>query len=251
MSPAQASRLALFLALLLALAGTATTGAGAQVRVDRAGAARRLGYAGPPDFSHRRHRELDCGSCHDSGERHGALVVKTLRDCQGCHHAPARQAACGTCHADRTIRGVRRVAAAMTLSVWRVPRERRLPFAHERHVDVACTACHTVPVTLAPARACESCHEPHHSVETTCRNCHESPREVHTREAHLGCAGSGCHTLAGTVALTPVRNVCLTCHQTLVNHNPGRECARCHQVDWNPTAPNPARRASLTRAGAP
>lgn len=246
MTPSQAATLV----LLLALVATPAAGASAQVRVDRTQAERSLGYAGPPGFSHRRHRAVDCTACHSSAERHGGLVVKTVRDCQSCHHAPERQAECATCHTTQEVRGARPIPAIVTLSVWRTPRERRLPFAHERHTSVTCTTCHTTPVTLAPTRGCESCHDQHHTVEASCRDCHQSPKAAHTREVHLGCAGSGCHTLAGTVALQPARNVCLTCHQDLVNHNPGRQCGQCHQVNWTPAAPNPARRTGVADSAA-
>jgi hypothetical protein len=213
--------------------------------IDPRAAAQRLGYSGPADFSHRRHRALECTACHTSEGEHGALRVRTITDCQSCHHAPERQSACASCHTAAELRAPRAVTTTMRMSVWNAPRQRALPFPHERHSSVTCTTCHTTPVTLAAARDCASCHQQHHVVEATCRTCHTpSPRAQHTREAHLGCAGSGCHTLQGTVALAPVRNVCLTCHQDMVNHNPGRQCAACHQVSWQPTAVNPTRRGS-------
>ena len=209
--------------------------------IDPARAARDLGYTGPAGFSHRRHRQLECTTCHSSEERHGALLTKTITDCRQCHHTPERQASCGTCHTTNEIAPKHNVNVAMRLSVWPSARQRDLPFEHGRHTSFTCVTCHTTPLTLAPTRTCESCHDNHHTVDRVCRTCHLSPKPAHTRETHLGCAGSGCHTLAGTVALEPRRNVCLTCHQDKVNHKPGRECAQCHQVKWQPNAVNPAR----------
>lgn len=204
-----------------------------------------LGYAGPANFSHRPHRELECATCHTSERRHGELVVRTERDCQSCHHARERLTQCAECHGAAEIRATKNVATSMRLSVWNAPRPRQLPFQHAQHESVTCTTCHTTPVTLAVSRDCRSCHEQHHTAEQSCRTCHApSPKEEHRREAHLGCAGSGCHTLTGTVQLTATRNVCLTCHQDMVNHRPGRECGQCHQVQWSPNAPNPTRRGA-------
>lgn len=193
---------------------------------------RSLGYEGPRPFSHARHREVQCTSCHATGEQHGALSVRTIRDCQSCHHAAENATRCATCHQTSELSGETRVPTRVELSVWRQPRERGLPFRHQWHRAVECATCHTTPVTLASAADCASCHTEHHQAQRECRLCHESGKPVHERTAHLGCAGSGCHTMAGTVPLRATRSVCLTCHQDLVNHRPGRVCANCHQVQW-------------------
>jgi hypothetical protein len=213
-------------------------------RIDPNQAARDLGYTGPPNFSHRLHRSLECTSCHSSGTRHGALVVRTLHDCQSCHHAPQRQTQCSSCHTAKEIAPARTVNVVMRLSVWNTGHQRNLPFEHAKHGSLTCVTCHTTPVTLDPTKTCESCHDNHHTVDRVCRTCHLSPKPAHTRATHLGCAGAGCHTLTGTVSLQPVRNVCLTCHQDKVNHKPGQECAKCHQVQWQSNAVNPTRTGS-------
>ena len=112
---------------------------------------------------------------------------------------------------------------------------RELSFSHAAHTPIACAQCHSTPVTLAANRSCASCHGDHHTPERSCRGCHVSPQRVHTRVVHQGCAGSGCHSDAATLALAPTRNVCLVCHQTQVNHMTGRDCGTCHNVAWRPS----------------
>ena len=111
-----------------------------------------------------------------------------------------------------------------------------LDFRHDRHAfpEAGCTVCHSSPVTLSvpPEKTCNSCHAKHHEPDIQCRNCHVTAKAVHTREVHLGCAGSQCHALSTVQGLQAKRNVCLVCHQTMVNHKPGKECAACHQVQW-------------------
>jgi hypothetical protein len=204
-----------------------------------------LGYAGPENFSHREHREVECTDCHNSRERHGALIVRTARDCQECHHDPARVAAapapgriaCAACHQPSEIAGQEAVAARMELGVWREARERRLPFRHDWHREVSCTDCHTQPLTMAATRGCADCHDEHHEPDNQCRACHvgataTAVKEEHEQEAHLGCTGSGCHEARTVSSLRETRAVCESCHQDMVNHRPGRECSRCHQVQW-------------------
>ncbi len=192
-----------------------------------------LGYQGPEPFSHSRHRDLSCTACHQSNaDQHGALSVKTLRDCQSCHHAAERAEQCTSCHSRSELAGEKRVATQIELSVWQQPKERALPFRHAWHESVTCASCHTTPVTLEATATCASCHNEHHQAQRECRFCHESGKPTHTRTAHLGCAGSGCHTMSATVSLRPTREVCLTCHQDKVTHRPGRVCAECHEVRW-------------------
>jgi Class III cytochrome C family len=200
------------------------------------------GYIGPLEFSHRTHRALDCSTCHTSAERHGGLKVTTVAACQACHHAPSRQASCGKCHSASETEAARTVTLAMRLPIWAGSRERKVAFEHARHASLTCVTCHTTPVTLAPTRGCETCHDKHHTPEVVCRSCHAPPDSAaHARAAHLGCAGSGCHSAAGTASLLPMRNVCLACHQDKENHKPGQDCAKCHQVDWKPNVANPTR----------
>ena len=191
----------------------------------------------PDDFSHRRHRDVACTQCHSMARTHGELTVRTARDCQSCHHDLAKPAAtCTACHSTAEIAATRRDAQPMRLTVWREPRTRPLPFDHGEHRSQQCRTCHTQALTLAVERGCTSCHAEHHEPTATCTSCHVPPKEAHTRAAHLGCAGSGCHSDAVSPALQPVRSTCLTCHVDMKTHRPGRQCAACHQVSWRPGA---------------
>ena len=205
------------------------------------------GYTGSEAFSHKRHKKLACTSCHATGKEHGALNVHTVRDCQSCHHAsplatpqgavsgfPSRL--CTSCHQGVGLRQGIQDTVSLKLTVWKEPRIRVLDFRHAHHAfpEAGCTACHTTPVTLStpPEKSCNSCHAEHHEPDVQCRNCHVTAKAVHTREVHVGCTGSQCHALQTVQGLQAKRNVCLVCHQTMVNHKPGKECAACHQVQW-------------------
>jgi len=129
-----------------------------------------------------------------------------------------------------------RVTAPIKVAAAQQPRQRALPFRHPDHRTVECAKCHTTPATFAATVNCESCHREHHEAKADCMSCHGTGREVHKRVAHQGCAGSSCHTDRQSLAFEATRNVCLGCHQDMVNHFRNRECARCHQVQWAPTA---------------
>lgn len=109
-------------------------------------------------------------------------------------------------------------------------------FEHERHRTLPCLACHTTPVTLAPASAvagCAACHDDHHAQGKPCAACHNegmSPavRAAHAPplEAHTGC--DACHSLVIVARLVPDRALCVTCHTAQQDHHPDRECTVCH-----------------------
>jgi hypothetical protein len=86
--------------------------------------------------------------------------------------------------------------------------------------------------------ACSTCHEQHHQPTANCTTCHVTPAEgAHTRQAHLGCTGAGCHSGATPAIMEAprTRQLCLACHtDRAVNHKPGN-CADCH------TLPKPRR----------
>jgi hypothetical protein len=186
------------------------------------------------DFSHRRHRAVECTACHATrGQRHGQLTVTTDRDCQSCHHSAEQRTPCGSCHEARELAPREAIPVQMSMPTWDAPRARTLPFGHADHRLIQCTTCHSAPLTMAVGRDCAACHQDHHRPTSDCRACHqELRRPPHTRQAHLGCAGSGCHSDASVLALRPTRNVCEGCHQNQVRHMIGRECASCHQVAW-------------------
>ncbi|MGZ9247796.1 MAG: hypothetical protein ACXW61_18570, partial [Gemmatirosa sp.] len=189
-----------------------------------------------PPFSHPIHRDVGCTSCHTSERRHGETLVRTARDCASCHHRADRATSCTGCHAEREPAAPTRVATRVTPAAGVAPRTRELPFAHTPHREVACRDCHTAPETLAVERTCASCHAEHHVPTATCVACHAGPvKAAHRLSAHEGCSASGCHVSAVGASLPPRRGVCLSCHQDMTQHRPGRECADCHRVTW-PTA---------------
>jgi nitrate/TMAO reductase-like tetraheme cytochrome c subunit len=187
-------------------------------------------------FRHGQHRDVECSACHRTVRTHGELVITTLRECRQCHHTQPVADRCSRCHrpADYQARPYR-VTETFRLSVQqRRPRERALSFEHRTHEGVACRECHTAPLTLSAAGVtCTSCHDQHHRPSAECRSCHvEPPVAAHPPEVHVGCAGAGCHDAlpAGVRNVPRTRNFCLVCHQGLVDHRPGRNCADCHEL---------------------
>jgi hypothetical protein len=185
-------------------------------------------------FSHRRHRNISCQTCHDTSDRHGGLLVRTRAECMACHHRVSPPPApCAACHRPREIDGQRTRSTPMNMTVWDGPRTRTLPFDHAWHRAVACRDCHTRPPSFAVGVTCNACHEQHHRPEADCMLCHVPVNgTVHPREAHLTCTAAGCHQ-ERTIAALPqpaTRNVCLACHQDMIDHEPGRDCAQCHMI---------------------
>ena len=218
---------------------TADTTAGRRTG-DVAGA-RPAGRSGVP-FSHRIHKQLACTACHSNERSHGELTVRTARDCQGCHHSSERSVGCEGCHGRAELAEPVAARRAVRMSVWPAARERTSTFRHPQHRDLECSACHAATPAQQVVRGCESCHAEHHAAARNCLSCHAAAtptavQAAHTREAHAGCTGRGCHVDQAVAALPNRRPVCLSCHQEQVDHKPGRECADCHRVSWTPRAP--------------
>jgi hypothetical protein len=185
-------------------------------------------------FSHRRHRGVQCTACHSTERSHGAVTVTSVRDCQSCHHTAPVVSNCTACH-QTAERHVERYTIRQTvrLSVAPQPRMRDLPFSHVQHRTEPCASCHREPLTLRANVSCAGCHEQHHRPNAQCMNCHvQPPGTAHTVNAHLGCTGAGCHDpMPAQIRNVPrTRNFCLACHQTLVQHEPGGNCADCHRL---------------------
>lgn len=210
-------------------------------------------------FDHASHvvrSEIGCTECHSdasyfavgAGEggksreidpRHGRTSI-TARACAECHHTSAAGAtACTSCHQPAELRGARPVATAMRVTP-SVTRQRQLPFRHEQHGALRCESCHAPSVSRQATAACTSCHGEHHRPDISCVSCHADAKAVHTRQAHLGCAG--CHDATKVASLQPTRAVCQSCHADMTDHNPGRDCAQCHQVAWRPATQSVRRR---------
>lgn len=177
---------------------------------------------------HEAHDALACGACHQVGTAASNTVSNAASAasagvgarCASCHHASGR-ADCARCHDGAPV-----AARQVTTGT------RTLPFAHPRHEDIACTRCHVEGPTLSAAASCASCHERHHTQISSCVACHDAAvgrAAVHVSErVHLGCGGAGCHTDTAVLALDGTRNLCLTCHAALTEHEPGAECQKCH-----------------------
>jgi len=200
---------------------------------------------GGPSFPHGSHEQIGCANCHQRIPGHGAHGTLACAEChaaseqatQGtvsrgecmaCHHSAERQTTCARCHDPG---GLRNVQQSVHLGVWPAARVRRLPFDHQWHEAETCDACHRNGPTLTPNPSCASCHEDHHRPDARCMTCHESPATgAHPLAAHLGCSGEGCHTEPALAAMAQTRTVCLVCHQDQEQHEPGEQCAECHQV---------------------
>jgi hypothetical protein len=187
-------------------------------------------------FRHAQHEQVDCHSCHSSERAHGRTFVAGLRDCRSCHHTQPLATDCTRCHATPELKildtGVPRT---MNIVLGSLNRPRRLlPFDHHAHSEIECTACHTGGLALSAAQTnCSGCHAAHHQPDVSCIQCHNQPAPTaHTRDAHLGCAGAGCHDAApASVRDVPrTRPFCLSCHQDLVDHRPEGNCADCHTL---------------------
>lgn len=190
------------------------------------------------DFSHAQHRNLDCLVCHSVEQQHGTVVITELRQCRECHHTGELAANCTACHGPDQFRGERHLVS-QTFNLSAGPTyTRQIVFSHIQHQGLSCTDCHRAPLTMGVTVGCAGCHEQHHAADTQCMACHTNPpRGAHTVQAHVGCAGAGCHEpVPGEVAGVPrTRNLCLGCHQEMINHFPRQNCADCHRLP--PPAP--------------
>ncbi len=188
---------------------------------------------GPLGFSHGDHRGQACSACHSSRIRHGELLIKSVTDCQRCHHSGPARLVCSTCHDVTALEGrVLQTPQTFQLAAGHATISRAFPFPHGKHASIACVQCHTDPVTRAPAGAnCASCHASHHQDGVTCSTCHAAanPIALHKSADHPNCASAACHG-ARAANLPHTRAMCLTCHQAQTNHVPGRTCEDCHKV---------------------
>ena len=203
----------------------------------------------PPDsFSHDRHKQLTCVTCHTTRSGHGGLTFAAPRGCQICHHQAPATSNCASCHASDELTEAHSLTVAVAVRD-RPPRPRAVGFTHATHADVRCTQCHTAPVSLEPATpilTCTSCHEDHHEARRDCAACHSvDARSAHadSLNAHVGC--DACHRETTVAALLPDRGMCLTCHAPQRDHYPDRECTPCHLQ-----ATPEGYRAHLRKAGA-
>jgi hypothetical protein len=183
-------------------------------------------------FDHARHTQTACTECHSVAERHGRIAITTVAECRTCHHTGAVAQPCARCHAPSSAPRERYdVRRAYRPSVG-VAENRTMPFDHQQHTGLDCARCHREGLALSAARiSCSGCHVEHHDADNNCLACHQKPSPTaHTRAAHLSCSGSGCHSAAPVTAAQRTRSLCLSCHQDLTDHQPGRRCIDCHAL---------------------
>jgi Ni/Fe-hydrogenase subunit HybB-like protein/Fe-S-cluster-containing dehydrogenase component len=193
---------------------------------------------GPPRtlaFRHETHTSVPCTRCHGSEARHGTLRVMAVSDCRACHHRPPLVQSCTRCHSVDDVRATSfTVTRTLNLHIGSLDGpSRRLLFEHRFHWNTDCSVCHTGQDDLSTAQGadCSRCHAEHHDPEADCSRCHEPPAAgAHTRDAHLGCAGKGCHVNAPPAIRNAPRTrpLCLVCHRDRADHWPGRSCVDCH-----------------------
>ncbi|MCA9516046.1 MAG: hypothetical protein KC635_13975, partial [Myxococcales bacterium] len=179
------------------------------------------------------HADTGCTSCHVGGTFAG-----TPRDCVGCHEADRAGAAnpphdpavfpatCESCHATT---GWRPAELDDHARFWALT---------GKHADATCESCHESGVWSEAPTACVGCHQadfdgatdPNHVAEgypTTCETCHRtsgwSPADFTDHDAIWPLRGK--HAEAA----------CEACHAGGVYTGTPRECAGCHQGDFEAT----------------
>lgn len=195
------------------------------------------------DFRHAQHRDVECSTCHQTTQSHGAVVISSFAECRDCHHTAPVAQPCTRCHERDGLAQPYRVTQTVRMSVAPRPQTRDLPFDHRQHLTEACSACHVPgPAQRAADISCQSCHEQHHRPTADCRACHQAPPAgAHAMRSHVTCTGAGCHQPAPFDGAPQTRQVCLSCHTDLASHMPGRNCVDCHVV--------PQARAAFVPAG--
>jgi len=184
-----------------------------------------------PRFSHGDHRDQKCASCHSSRVKHGELLVRSVTDCQGCHHGGAERVVCSACHDVGALgRATIQTTQTFPVAAKHATETRRLPFEHAKHQGFVCTQCHSNAVSRAPdGAACATCHASHHTAAANCVVCHAATRPIAAHKAadHPNCAS--CHG-ARAANLPATREMCLMCHTAQTRHVPGKPCEQCHKV---------------------
>jgi hypothetical protein len=206
-------------------------------------------YALDPDhalrFSHERHAEAACESCHRMEPK--AKRPAPHARCASCHaETEPRMSDCAKCH--RAIAG-RAVGPAL------VPGPYRVTFEHRTHAKEPCLTCHAGVAAAKgddlpppPMTACEGCHDGQKAFAAlgpTCRRCHaQGDRRALPSAAppqpyrHLAHATRGapercdaCHSLdaAGLLrAASADHQPCASCHAADFRSSEPKICGGCH-----------------------
>lgn len=182
-------------------------------------------------FAHARHQSVPCLGCHlaQTGAR---LTFVPPLGCRNCHHGERQRHACVECHEPARLPDTLQVRFAVA-AAGKAAHERVVAFPHGRHATLRCTSCHGGTVSRAPvdsAGSCAGCHDKHGDAGRACAVCHRTPETMgyHAAPARPHVACDECHATAVIARLTPTRSLCLACHDSTVDHNPGRECTGCH-----------------------
>lgn len=171
---------------------------------------------------------MACSECHTGLDSHGGTTLTDRAACDGCHHRAINPLNCAACHQGNGG------APATTFHL------AGGNFSHQRHSEagLSCGSCHVAPGMSAAGTHCNDCHEPHHRAESTCLECHRGGAlEAHAdlqQNVHVAC--TQCHDGGAANLVRWTRQICLSCHADMTDHNAPRPCADCHQIP----AMNPA-----------
>ncbi|HEX9720412.1 MAG TPA: hypothetical protein VGA59_11825, partial [Ramlibacter sp.] len=72
--------------------------------------------AQPDTFSHDRHKQLSCITCHAVAQGGGRLTFEAPRGCQICHHQAPATSTCATCHTPAELDSARVVRARVIVA---------------------------------------------------------------------------------------------------------------------------------------
>ena len=202
-------------------------------------------------FSHNKHQQLSCITCHTTrAGQGGSLTFEQPRGCQICHHQAPSSNNCSACHQASELAPGRPMTIAIAIMA-HPPRPRPVSFEHGKHERLGCTDCHTEAVSLRPDSivvTCAGCHAEHHEFSRSCASCHVTDQLVPAHQppvdAHQDC--DGCHTPERVAGLVPTRTLCLTCH-TGQDHYPRKQCTVCHLQASPEVFQSHLRRASGSR----
>ncbi len=183
-------------------------------------------------FSHDRHKQLACLTCHVTRRPNASLTFLPPRGCQICHHQAPATSDCATCHAPGELAPAHAETIAVAVAN-RPPHTRPVAFSHTTHAELRCTTCHTTVVSLdpaAPVKTCTACHEDHHVARRDCSSCHSGVdmQAAHRDSVDTHVACDACHREATVARLVPDRGLCITCHTAQRDHYATRECTTCH-----------------------
>ena len=184
-----------------------------------------------------RHLGVSCQSCHTSG-----VTAGTPTRCYDCHWLRRRDdpyetrlgVQCEQCHRSTAWTAVNWNHASMTGV--------RLNPAHQ---VLQCETCHKNRVFANTLMTCDRCHmatfqrttTPNHvaaGFPTTCDTCHRASDATWT-------AGTFNHAASFPLVGVHATVSCASCHRNSLYKGTARDCAGCHQVDYQKTSsPNHA-----------